>query len=196
MKKISFKRYGLMMFIAVILYAVFPAGLGLSAEPLAEKLGIEGGYFVCPTPEGWSRVDNDPDYGDERTYLISFNGPAAEEVPVLIYISYYGDGNDDFDGYEDFVNRNTTDIFDEVIAVAEKAELNGKDALTFEHERKQYLHPGSKDDTWVMVKTKFYVLLGKDRKGFFVLEYSAPSSAYEEYLLIFQGIADTFKIVE
>ncbi|MBF0253102.1 MAG: hypothetical protein HQL29_04725, partial [Candidatus Omnitrophica bacterium] len=82
-----------------------------------EKLGIVVGYFVCPTPEGWDRTDNDPYYGDERTYLISFNGPSADGVSVLIYIEFYGEGNEDFDGYEDFVNRNTTNVFDEILAV-------------------------------------------------------------------------------
>lgn len=184
----------------LILAGLFLTAFKVSADearsaPVLEKLGIEGGYFVCESPEGWSRMDNDPDYGDERTYLIVFNGSSYEGVEMSIYISFYGDGNEDFDGHEDFVYRNTTDIFGEVTAVPEKVEIKGKSALTFGYERKQYLHINSTNDEWMMIRKKFYVLLAKDGKGFFVLEYYAPSSVYEEGLPVFQRVVDSFEMV-
>jgi len=160
----------------------------------AGTLGIEGGYFTCDEPEGWEFIANDPDFGDDRTYLIGYAGPRAEDAPVVIYIEFYGAGNGDFDGYEDFVQRNTTDVLGETTAVAEKTKLGEMDALTFGYERKEYLHPHSKDDTFVIMKKRYYVILAKDREGFFVLDYSAPKSVFDRYLPDFERVVNSFKL--
>jgi len=184
-----------MLIAALSPLTVYGAGQdGVTTPPAAEKLGIGGGYFTCVTPEGWQRVDNDPDHGDKKIYMIEFNGPRIEGAPIMILVSYYGAGNRDFNDYKDFVVRNTTNVMDEVLAVAEKTAVNGYDALTFEREEKTFLHPKSKDDTAVMIKEKFYVILGRDRKGFFVLNYYAPTSVYADNLPVFEKVAGSFKV--
>lgn len=165
------------------------------AAPGTEKLGIEGGYFTCFIPGDWQREDNDPYYGDDKTYMMELSGPRTDNAPVLIYLSFFGPGNGDFDGHEDFVSRNTVDILGEVMAVPEETNLGGARAIVFERERSRFLFPNLKDDTKVLIKEKIYVIPAADGEGFFVLEYSAPESVYEEFLSVFQKIADSFRMI-
>jgi hypothetical protein len=160
-----------------------------------DRMGIEGGYFSCSFPADWARNDDEQRKGD-GTYQVLLIGPRVEDVPVMIFVSYFGPENNYFLDYVDFVQRNTWDYWeDEVISEAREIMLNGNKALWFERERKTYLHPESKSSASVMIKEKFYVLLSRDSKGFFVINYSAPSSVYAEYLPVFEKVAYSFKLL-
>ncbi len=164
------------------------------AAPAPERLGIAGGDFTCALPANWTRQD-DPLKPGDKTYQLLLLGPRAEDAPVMIFVSFFGPGNDDFKDYADFVTRNTADSWeDKSIAEARKTEINGIKALWFEREAKTFLHPESKSDASVMIKEKFYVLLAKDRVGFFVLHYSAPSSVFADHLAVFEKIASSFEL--
>ena len=179
------------------LLAAAPAGRGADqpAPTPPPRLGIAGGYFTCALPADWRRQDDALKPGD-KTYQLLLLGPRAENAPVMIFVSFFGAGNDDFKDYADFVTRNTTDLWsDKSKAEARKITLNGRNALTFEVEEKTFLHPESKSDESVMIRERFYVLLARDRAGFFVLHYSAPSSVFAEHLPVFERIANSFEIL-
>jgi len=185
--------------LAAVLLAAAVDGRGAGNEAVAaaapKRLGIAGGYFTCALPADWGRQDDELKPGD-KTYLLLLLGPRAENAPVMIFVSFFGPGNDDFKDYADFVTRNTTDPWeDKPVAEARKITLNGRNALWFEREAKKFLHPESKSDESVMIKEKFYVLLAKDRAGFFVLHYSAPSSVFAEHLAAFEKVASTFEVL-
>ncbi len=171
------------------------AAAGQTAAAAPQRMGIAGGAFTCVLPADWSRQDDERKPGD-KTYQLLLLGPRAEHAPVMIFVSFFGAGNDDFKDYADFVTRNTADFFsDKPKAEARKITLNGRNALTFEFEEKTFLHPESKSDESVMIREKFYVLLAKDRAGFFVLHYSAPSSVFAGHLPVFEQIAKSFEIL-
>jgi hypothetical protein len=182
---------------AILLVAAANGWGGEKVTPSAatpERLGIAGGYFSCTLPANWTRQD-DPLKPGDKTYQLTLLGPRAENAPVMIVVSFFGPGNDDFKDYTDFVTRNTTDLWsDKPKAEARKTEINGIKALGFEREAKSFLHPESKSDESVMIKEKFYVLLARDRVGFFVLNYSAPSSVFAEHLPVFEKIAGSFEL--
>ncbi len=184
--------------IALLLAATPGRGAGdAAAAPPASppRLGIAGGYFTCALPAGWSRQDDELKPGD-TTYQLLLIGRRAENAPVLIFLSFFGPGNDDFKDSADFVTRNTTDFWeDKPKTEARKTTLNGRNALWWEWEEKTFLHPESKSDESVMIKEKFYVLLAKDRVGFFVLHYSAPSSVFAEHLPVFEKVAGSFELL-
>ncbi len=47
----------------------------------------------------------------------------------------------------------------------------------------------------LLIREKFYVLLAKDRVGFFVLHYTAPSSVFAEHLPVFEKLASSFELL-
>jgi hypothetical protein len=162
--------------------------------PLPKKLGIAGGYFSIVVPANWSF--NDDDGSDPKSYMITLAGPKAENAPVMISIEYYAKGNDDFNDYVDFVKRNTWDsLTGKPLAEAQKITINGNKVLWFEVTKKTFLDPESKSDASVILKEKFYMLLDKDRQGFFVLHYSAPEEVYVQNLPAFENVAGTFKLL-
>ncbi len=158
-----------------------------------KKFGIEGGHFTCIVPKDWELVENGLKYNTR--FHITFTGPRAEGAPVLMDVSYFGVGNKFFKDSQDFVTRNTIDLLDETIAIPEKVRVNGMEAIKIEYEIKEYLHPEAKDDASVMVKEKFYVLLARGCRGFFVLHFLSPSSAYAEHLPVFEKVAASFTIL-
>jgi hypothetical protein len=165
-----------------------------NAASSPKRLGIAGGYFSIVLPANWSF--NDDDGSDPKSYMITLVGPRAENASVMISIEYYAKGNDDFNDYVDFVKRNTWDSWgNKPLAAAQKITINGNKALWFEVTEKTFLNPESKSDASVILKEKFYVLLAKDRKGFFVLHYSAPEDGYIQNLPIFENVAGTFTLL-
>ena len=188
--------------LAVALLNAAPAGLAAdqpsaSQTPAAPppRLGIAGGAFTCALPADWSRQDDERKPGDQ-TYELLLLGPRAENAPVMIFVSFFGAGNNEFKDYADFVTRNTTDLWsDQPKAEARKITLHGRNALTFEFEQRTFLHPESKSDESVVIREKFYVLLAKDRVGFFVLHYSAPKSVFAEHLPVFERVANSFALL-
>ncbi len=193
----SVKRSAPWLAAILLLAAANGWGAGGSAAPAAapQRLGIAGGQFTCALPADWTREDDALKPGD-KTYQLLLLGPRAENAPVMITVSFFGPGNDDFKDYADFVTRNTTDLWsDKPVAEARKITLNGRNALWFEREAKTFLHPESKSDESVMIREKYYVLLAKDRVGFFVLHYSAPSSVFAEHLAVFEKVASSFELL-
>jgi hypothetical protein len=164
------------------------------SSSLPRKHGITGGLFSTELPVDWD-CHND-DGSDPKSYMLKLTNYKSESGSSIIYIEFYADGNDDFNDYADFVRRNTTDIWtNKPIAEAKKIVINGNNALWFVRTKKTFLHPESKSDESIVLKEKFYVLLAKDLKGFFVLTYSSPEAAYEKYLPVFEKVANTFHLL-
>jgi hypothetical protein len=156
--------------------------------------GLAGGRFTAQVPGDWDRQDDDAT--DPKSFLMSFTGPKAENVPVTITVEFFADGNRDFKDYTDFVQRNTWDgLENKQLAEPAKTMVNGLSSLWFEKEYRSFLHPESKSDESVMLKEKFYVFLGADRKGFFVLHYTAPSSVFDQYAGTFEKLAGSFQLL-
>lgn len=159
----------------------------------AERLGIETGYFSCTLPQEWTRQDDDGK--DKKSYMMIFYGPRAESSPVMIHIEYFAKDNKYFNDYEDFIESHTFDPWKEkIIAEVKKTSINHIKGVWFEREQEASLNPESPLSGTVMVKEKFYVFLGKDRKGFFVLHYYAPKSVFDTHLEKFEKIAGTFQL--
>lgn len=154
-------------------------------------------YFSCSIPSDWS-VERDADKDAEyRIYEVQLLSPKAGKAPVFIYVSYYAKDNEDFNGYEDFVRRNSRNVAGEtrtnreVYETPRKTELAGRRALELVRERLVYLHPESKSDESVQLKEKMYVLPAKE--GFYVLHFSAPKAAFVADLPVFEKVAASFK---
>jgi hypothetical protein len=185
-----------------LLISIQPA---VSETDAPAQFGIEGGHFTCALPDDWQyEIDGpqeDAEYLEEgeeadNTYQLLLLGPSAEGVPVMIFVSYFGPDNYDFNGYQDFIGRNTTNVLGERIAGEVKSTaVNGRDAFWFEREKKTFLYPESKSEAAVMIKDSVYVLQGNNRPGFFVLEYTAPSSVFGQYADVFEGVVNSFQLL-
>jgi len=189
-KKVFF-LIGLAFLPAVFLFSTSGFGLSVSTdeEPTPSYFGIQGGYFTCVAPEGWqSQAKDMPDY---MTSELLFLGPKVENVPVTISVFYYADGNPSFKDLEAFVGQEIPQV-----PATLKTKIQGREVVVFEKEHREYLLSSdpAADDT-VLLKKKYHVFSGKDPKGFFVIQYTAPQSAYEAHLPVFESVAESFKFV-
>lgn len=158
---------------------------------------MDNGYFACSVPADWS-LERDAEKDEEyKIYEIQLLSPKAEKAPTSIFVSYYLKDNEDFNGYEDFVKRNSRNVAGEtknsreVFEPAKDMTLAGRRALMLSRERVVSLHPKSKSDETVQLKEKLYVLPAKD--GFYVLHFSAQKTAFLANLQIFEKLAKSFK---
>lgn len=158
---------------------------------------MDNGYFSCSVPADWS-LERDKDKDEEyKIYEVQLLSPKAEKAPTSVFISYYAKDNEDFNGYEDFVRRNSRNVAGEtknsreIFEPAKEMKLSGRKALLLARERVVSLHPKSKSDETVQLKEKLYVLPAQD--GFYVLHFSAQKTAFMANLPVFEKIAKSFK---
>ncbi len=158
---------------------------------------MDNNYFSCSVPVSWS-LERDKDKDEEyKIYEIELLSPKAEKAPVSIFVSYYAKDNEDFNGPDDFIHRNSRNVAGEtktareLFEPAKKITLGGRKGVILSRERMVFLHPESKSDDSVQLKEKLYVLPAKE--GFYVLNFSAPKTAFIENLPVFEKVAKSFK---
>jgi hypothetical protein len=158
----------------------------------------ESERFNCAPPAGWEAKRDREKEVETRIQDLELVGPRADNAPVIINASFYGDGNIVFAGYEDFIDRNSKNILGETESDNEKfspvreTTLAGRKAFGFSSEIKEYLNPHSTSAESVIIKEEFYVMPAG--KGFFVLHYYAPASVFNKYLPVFKELASTCKV--
>ncbi|OGR72174.1 MAG: hypothetical protein A2179_05540 [Elusimicrobia bacterium GWC2_63_65] len=174
-----------------------PAAPAAAAGPKFKKYVMDHGYFSCTVPVTWSinrEKDRDEDY---KIFELQLLAPKSDKAPTSIFVSYYAAENEDFDGYEDFIDRNSTNALGESKSEREnyepvkKIKLWGRRAFELAREKLVFLHPETKSDESVQLKEKIYVLPAK--AGFYVLHFSAEKPAFEESLPVFEKVAKSFK---
>jgi len=158
---------------------------------------MDNDYFSCSVPAGWTLErdkDRDEEYG---IYEIQLLAPEPGKAPTSIFVSYYAGNNGDFNGYGDFVKRNSRNAAGETKTSRELFEpvknitLAGRKGFELSRKRLVSLHPESKSDESVQLKEKLYVLPAKE--GFYVLHFSAPPAAFKANLPVFEKIAESFR---
>lgn len=162
-----------------------------------KKYSMEHGYFNCMVPVSWSinrERERDEDY---KIFEVQLLAPKSDKSAISIFVSYYAAENEDFDGYEDFIDRNSANALGETKSEREnyepvrKIKLWGRRAFELVREKMVYLHPEAKSDESAQVKEKMYILPAK--QGFYVMHFSSPKDAFEENLPIFERVAKSFK---
>jgi hypothetical protein len=197
MKRIIF-TFSALSFLACALCAGAPKAASRAKGAASfEKYTMDNGYFSCLIPAAWT-LDRDKDKDEEyKIFEIELTAPKSDKAPVAIFVSYYAKDNRDFNGYTDFISRNSTDLFGKTksardnYAPVKKIIFGGRKAFQLASERMEYLNPESKSDDSVLLKEKMYVLPAKD--GFYVLRYNAPKTLFSEYLRVFEKVAKSFK---
>lgn len=162
-----------------------------------KKYTMENNFFSCEIPAGWDLIREREKDAEYKIYEIQLIGPRADRAPTVINVSYYAKDNPDFIDYRDFLNRNSKNILGETRTKREnygpvlKVELNKRIAYALERELMVYLHPNTKSDESVSIREQLYVVPASE--GFYVLHYSASRSIYNNYLQVFERIAQTFR---
>lgn len=193
-----------------------PRTAGPGARQL-KKYTMDNNYFSCALPAGW-RLEREKARDEEyKIYEIGLTAPQEgaaakprptrgisgagavqpDKSPATIHVSYYAKDNTDFDGYEDFIERNSQNALGEtktereVYEPVKKIKLNGRPASELARAKTVYLHPESKSDESVKLKEKLYILPARD--GFYVLHFTAPETVFPRYLKTFEQVAGSFK---
>lgn len=159
-----------------------------------KAFAIEDKTFSCDVPADWQQQRDLEKEKRDKTPQLQLLGARAENSPVMIYAAFYAQEGDYFDGYQDFIDRNSKDSWgdteDKYSAVKETA-LGGRKAFVFDREVKTSLNPESPSGETVQIMEKFYVLPAKG--GFYALHFYAPKSVYKKHLPVFERLAKTFK---
>lgn len=158
---------------------------------------MDNNYFSCSVPSAWTQ-ERDKDKDEEyRIYEIQLLAPKAAKAPTSITVSYYAKDNEDFNGHEDFIKRNSRNVAGETKNSRENYEpvkniaLGGRKGFELSRERLVFLHPETKSDESVQLKEKLYVLPAK--AGFYVLHFSAEKGAFLANRAVFERVAKSFK---
>lgn len=192
----------LLLLTALPLFASTACAAGTKASAKAKapqfvEYAMEGGYFACQVPAGWTQQrekDRDEEY---KIYEVQLLAPKSGKVPTTMFVSYYAKDNEDFSGHGDFIARNSKNALGETknerelyYPVKETA-LAGRKAFELARDRTVYLHPQSKSEESAAMKEKMYILPAKE--GFYVLRFSAEKPAFTADLKTFEKVAASFK---
>ncbi|HOW84555.1 MAG TPA: hypothetical protein P5119_04280 [Candidatus Aminicenantes bacterium] len=152
-------------------------------------------YFSCEVPAAWD-LERDAEEDEEyRIFEFYVHAPAPR---TSINVRYLLKDNEDFAGYQNFLDRNSKNVLGETknsresYGPVEKVALAGLPAFRLRRDRMVFLHPESKSDESASLKELLYVVPISDG-SFYVLEYSADASAYETYLPVFEHVAASLK---
>ncbi len=190
----------LLMVIPMVSLMTVSACAGAQAKSHAAKFkpyAMDNKYFTCVIPADWT-LQRDKDQDEEyKIFEIQLISPKASKDTVSIKVSFFAKDNEDFNGYEDFISRNSKNALGETKSAREnyapvkKMALNGRKGFELSSETMEYLHPESKSDESVRMKEKIYVLPAKS--GFYVIRFSAPKEDYAATLGVFEKVARSFK---
>jgi len=165
-----------------------------AAQPAFKAFAMEDKSFSCEVPAAWQQKRDLDKEKRDKTPQLELLGPRAEKSPVMIYAAFYSKEGKYFDGFQDYIDRNSKDSWgetgDKYSPVRETA-LGGRKAFVFEREVKTSVNPESPTGETVQIVEKFYVLPAAD--GFFALHFYAPKSVYNKHLPAFERLAKTFK---
>lgn len=184
--------------VSMLSFMAAAACAGAQAGRLAYKaFSMDNNYFSCQVPEAWSQERDAEKDAEYKIYEVQLIAPKAAKAPTSIFISYFAKDNEDFNGYEDFIRRNSKNVAGETKTARETYEkpkniiLGGRKAVLLARDRMVYLHPESKSDESVRLKEKLYVVPAKE--GFYVLHFSAEAAAFAGNLAVFEKVAKSFK---
>jgi len=158
---------------------------------------MDNNFFSCSVPAAWSQERNKEQDEEYRIYEVQLLAPKAGKAPTSITVSYYAADNEDFNGHEDFIKRNSRNVAGETKSPREnyqpvkKTTLAGRAVFELARERLVFLHPNSKSDESVQLKEKLYVLPAK--AGFYVLHFSAEKAVFAANSAVFERVAKSFK---
>jgi len=175
-----------------------PSPGGKASAKAPAPVSAAADRFSCRRPAGWEAKNGTERERAADIQKLELLGPRADKAPVMIYASFYGQANQVFAGYEDFIERNSKNILGETESETEKfgpvkkTILSGRKVFAFDSEIKEYLDPESKAGDSVVIKEKFYVEPAKG--GFFVLHYYAPASVYKKYLPVFREFSASCRV--
>ena len=165
--------------------------------PNFKKVTMDNNYFSCSIPKDWNFSKTAKRKNKNGVYGLTLLGPRENNAPTLVYISFYLNNNIYFNGYSDFIESNSKDIFGDTktktdtYGPVEKIKLNSRIVYRFEREIKEYTDPEGKSGRFIMLKEKLYVIPSK--KGFYILHFMSSSSTYSKYLPIFEKIVNSFR---
>ena len=162
-----------------------------------KKFTMDNEYFSCNIPKDWDFTKTDDRKAKKGVYGLQVVGPRIDDAPTLARVTFYLKNNIYFNGYTDFIDSNSKDIFGDTktetdtYGPVEKIKLNGRIVYRFERELQANINPESKFGKFIMLKEKLYVI--PSEKGFHVLHFMSSSSSYSEYLPVFEEIVYSFR---
>ena len=162
-----------------------------------KRFTMDKNYFFCDIPTDWDSRKTGVKKYEKGVYGLALLGPRSGDAPTMVNITFYLKGNKYFNGHDDFIESNSKDLFGEKETETDKygpvEEIKLNDRLVYRFERviKEYLHPESKSEDFIMLKEKFYIMPAE--KGFYVLHFTSSASAYLKYLPIFEAITYSFR---
>ena len=165
--------------------------------PNFKKVTMDNNYFSCSIPKDWNFSKTAKRKNKNGVYGLQVVGPRANNAPTLVRVTFYLNNNIYFNGYSDFIESNSKDIFGDTktktdtYGPVEKIKLNSRIVYRFESEIKEYTDPEGKSGRFIMLKEKFYVI--PSEKGFHVLHFMSSEPSYSEYLPIFEKIVNSFR---
>ncbi len=172
------------------------ASSGIPSEKF-KRFTMDKGYFLCDIPIDWDLRKTGVKKSEKGVYGLALLGPRTNDAPTMANITFYLKSNKYFNGHNDFIESNSKDLFGEKenetdkYGPVEEIKLNDRLVYRFERVIKEYLHPESKSEDFIMLKEKFYIMPAE--KGFYVLHFKSSASAYLKYLPVFEAITYSFR---
>lgn len=160
---------------------------------------VSNGWFTYSMPEKWSANTNASEDEEYKVYEAKmFPGSKSSKFPSYIYVSYFAEDNEDIATWQEFVRVNSQNILIpdkkskwENYEPVKEATVAGRKAYIVARNCRHFLHPNSKDDSYVMKKEKMYVFPAS--KGYYVVRYASDADYFNEHLKAFENIAASFK---
>jgi hypothetical protein len=184
----------------VIASPIETPGLEKNSKAVSEgfkRFTMDKEYFLCDIPVSWEFLKTDERKAKKGVYGVELLGPRMNNAPTIAYVTFYLNGNIYFSDFNNFIERNSKDIFGDTktetdtYGPVEKIKLNGKFAYRLEREVQTNIDPESKAGKFIMIKEKLYVI--PSDKGFHVLHFMVSSSAYSKYLPVFEEMVYSFR---
>jgi len=182
--------------LAYLVTGLFFATVAFTQDTETQKqYTIEGNYFKCELPDGWSINRDKISDEAEKVYGVEAVGPRTKEgVPVRITVDYYSANNTLFKNSSEYIDRNSKANLIKIkgykYGPVKTITVSGRKAKTFEKETSIFLPPHSPMSVEIAIKKKLVVLPASE--GFYVLLYYAQASVYEKYLSCFERALKSF----
>lgn len=160
---------------------------------------VSNGWFSYEMPSSWNANTNPEEDEEYKVYEAKMFPPkSGQKMSSYIYVSYFAEDNEDIPTYEQFINVNSQNILRkgkqvewEKYEPVTETKIAGRKAYVVARNCRHFLHPNSKDDSYVMKKEKMYVLPAS--KGYYVIRYAAEEPSFPNNLQAFEKIAASFK---